>query len=46
MVKTAQEIDLFTRTVLLHAISEHMISYEEFALLYDINTSEKRDFEY
>ena len=34
------------RKVLLHALSKHMISYEEFALLYDINTSKKRDFEH
>ena len=35
-----------TREVLLCAISENMVSDEEFALLYDINTSKNRDFEY
>ena len=34
------------REVLLYAISEYMVSDEEFALLYDINTSKNRDFEY
>ena len=35
-----------TREVLLHAISENMVSDEEFALLYDINTWNNRNFEY
>ena len=34
------------REVLLYAISENMVSDEEFALLYNINTSKNRDFEY
>ena len=34
------------REVLLYAISENMVSDEEFALLYDINTSKNRNFEY
>ena len=34
------------REVVLYAISENMVSDEEFALLYDINTSRNRDFEY
>ena len=32
--------------VLLYAISENMVSDEEFALLYDIDTSRNREFEY
>ena len=35
-----------TREVLLYAISEKMVSDEELALLYDINTSKNRDIEY
>ena len=34
------------REALLYTISEDMISDVEFALLYDINTSNNRDFEY
>ena len=34
------------REVLLYAISENMVSAEAFTLLYDINTSKNRDFEY
>ena len=34
------------REVLSYAISENLVSDEEFALLYDINTSKNRDFEY
>ena len=34
------------REVLLYAICENMVSDEEFALLYDVNTSKNRDFEY
>ena len=33
------------KEVLLYAISKNMVSDEEFALLYDINTSKNRDFE-
>ena len=32
--------------MVLYAISESMVSDEEFALLYDINTSKNRDVEY
>ena len=35
-----------TREVLLYAISKNVLSDKEFALLYDINTSKNRDFEY
>ena len=35
-----------TREVLLYAISEKMVSDEELAFLYDINTSKNRDIEY
>ena len=34
------------RRVVLYVISESMVSDEEFALLYDINTSKNRDIEY
>ena len=34
------------REVLLYAISKNMVLDEEFALMYDINTSKNRDFEY
>ena len=34
------------REALLYAFSDNMISGEDFALLYDINTSKNRDFEY
>ena len=34
------------REVVLYAISESMVLDEEFASLYDINTSKNRDFEY
>ena len=33
------------REELLYAICENMVSDEEFALLYDVNTSKNRDFE-
>ena len=32
------------REVLLYAISKNMVSDEEFALLYDVNTSKNRNF--
>ena len=34
------------RQALLYAFSDNLINGEEFALLYDINTSKNRDFEY
>ena len=34
------------REMLFYAISKNMVSDETFALLYDINTSKNRNFEY